>query len=276
MKYCPNCGQKLADEDIFCDNCGEKVADSSTLSTNENSTNTSNNYQPESSTMKELSQMGKMFTGIFVVCLVIGVFVMYNTSSVMKNEGSRNNSPSTSNSNSSRNSTAPPSSTSSSSQNRTSSSNNSSTSSTSSTYNHGFTDSNGTVYEGNSYDGYGFGIIEITRQKEIYCDFSRSPRASGMFHIVKFAVGNNRNEQILQGHYYLIDDRGRAFGSDINASSTYETMINFNQPYQINPGQAVIDLDVFDIPDNVNIVKARYEPFMYDGSIEVPYRVSTR
>lgn len=252
MKYCHNCGQKLEDNDIFCDNCGEKVVDDSTP-VNISSNNASNNSQPKSSTMDELKQMGIMFTEIFVAGLVIILLVLYNTSDVMKNEGSRNNSPPPS---SSRNSTPP---------------------SNSSTYNYSFNDnSTGIVYEANLYDGYGFGIIEITRQKEIYCDFKKSPRASGMFHIVKFAVGNGRNEQILRGQYYLIDDRGRQFGSDINASSTYQTMIGLNPPSEINPGQAVIDFDVFDIPDNVNIVKARYEPFLYDGGIEVPYRVSTK
>ena len=74
-RYCHNCGQKLADGDIFCDNCGEKVVDSSPPSTTENSNNARNNSQPELNMIDDLKKLGKVFTGIVAVGLII-VFVL--------------------------------------------------------------------------------------------------------------------------------------------------------------------------------------------------------
>ena len=134
---------------------------------------------------------------------------------------------------------------------------------------------NGVEYKGINNGRCGICLIELSTQKEIYSNFSKSPRARGNFYVVCYAVGNLTNEPIFFGDIYLIDNQGRKFSYDINATSTFTTMIDFNDPYQINPGEAFMNYAIFDIPENTNIVKARYEGFMVTNAIEVPYRVVT-
>ena len=142
-----------------------------------------------------------------------------------------------------------------------------------SNYNFQFHDNDGNSYNAVSNYREAFGIIQIDTSKEIYCNFDKNPRARGMFHNVRFAVSNGTNEPIFIGDVYLIDDRGRKYAADINATVTHSTMMHFEGPSQINPGQAVVNFSIFDIPDNVNITKVRYEE-MFEQPIEVPYQVS--
>lgn len=145
-------------------------------------------------------------------------------------------------------------------------------------YNHTFTDSDGTIYDAVHNSKAAFGIIEIEKQKEIYCDFARNPKAKGIYNIVSFAVANRQNEPVTAGNIYLIDDKGRKYGDDSDAMATYVTMNNIDSLSltQINPNESVIGVEIFDIPENVNIIKARLELFLESDYIEVPYKVSIK
>ena len=132
----------------------------------------------------------------------------------------------------------------------------------------------GVRYKGRNNGQWGVALVEVRREQAIYPPYSNSINARGEFHIVTLVGTNYQNQADMFNTFELVDDKGRRFSEDINATSSYQTMIGTESYQNLNPNQTEFNVEVFDIPRDVNIVKIRYEKYMNINEsdfIELPY-----
>ena len=132
----------------------------------------------------------------------------------------------------------------------------------------------GVRYKGRNNGQWGVALVEVRREQAIYPPYSNSINARGEFHIVTLVGTNYQNQADMFNTFELVDDKGRRFSEDINATSSYHTMTGTESYQNINPNQTEFNVEVFDIPRDVNIVKIRYEKYMNINEsdfIELPY-----
>lgn len=78
MKFCPNCGEKLADGSIFCDNCGNQVSDNINDKTNINKVSN----KSISDIINPILERPKLLLLIIIVLIfIIGVSFLFNSNS---------------------------------------------------------------------------------------------------------------------------------------------------------------------------------------------------
>lgn len=144
-------------------------------------------------------------------------------------------------------------------------------------YNYSCTVDGGTTYKGIKRLGLACALYSVEKQKRITSDFGLNHTARGTFYIVTVIVGNGTNEPIFVPSIYLIDDRGRKFSGDISAGATWHTMHGVESAFQLNPGQPGWLYEIFDVPDDANIVSLRCEAelTLEDNKFNVPFRVVT-
>lgn len=131
------------------------------------------------------------------------------------------------------------------------------------------------IYQGRRQGNIGIALFSIEATKEISTSFNKC-RANGVFQVLKIVLSNYEKENISLGAVYLIDDNGRKFSTDIDATSTVEIAKDKAAVYSLNPDETEWIYQVFDIPKDANIIKIQYEGFLDNNVIEIPFRVNTK
>lgn len=132
----------------------------------------------------------------------------------------------------------------------------------------------GVRYKGLNNGQWGVALVELRREHFIYPPYSNSIRARGEFHIVTLVGTNYQNQADFFNSFELVDDSGRRFSDDSNATAAYQNMLGTESYQSVNPNQTEFNVAVFDIPQGVNITKIRYEKYMNINDsdvIELPY-----
>ena len=142
-------------------------------------------------------------------------------------------------------------------------------------YNYSCTVNGEKTYKGIVRRGLACALYSVEKQKHITSDYGVNCTARGTFYIVTAIVDNNTNEPIFVPSIYLIDERGRKFSSDINATSTYTVVYNIESAVELNPNQPGWVYEVFDIPDDATITNLRCETSfsLDDNEFNIPFRV---
>lgn len=135
----------------------------------------------------------------------------------------------------------------------------------------------GINYKGQNNGQWGVALVEIRKDSAIYPLYINPIYSRGEFHIVTLVGTNYQNQADIFNTFELVDDNGRRFSEDINATSTYLNTIGLETYKNVNPNQTELNVLVFDIPRDVNIVKIHYENYMGYGTnaIELPYYTIT-
>ncbi|MBE8954139.1 MAG: zinc-ribbon domain-containing protein [Quinella sp. 2Q5] len=134
------------------------------------------------------------------------------------------------------------------------------------------------VYRGIVRDGVGCALYSVDRRKYIASDFGGNHTARGTYYVVTVIVGNQTNAPIIEPSISLIDERGRKYSDDMDATSTYKVTIGAQTRWDLNPGQAYFVHAVFDIPDNVTVTDVRRDAVnenLSSTEFDVPFRVVT-
>ena len=95
-------------------------------------------------------------------------------------------------------------------------------------------------------------------------------QAQGQFCLVNLAVKNVGTEpqHMFTDNQYLFDEAGRKFGADSAATFAHDTDTQV-WISEINPGNAVDGVLVFDVPADANLVRAELHDSAFSGGVEV-------
>lgn len=130
------------------------------------------------------------------------------------------------------------------------------------------------TFKGIAANNVGMAIVRETEQKKL-----GSLRSDGMFKVVYLAVTNKKKSDITvySTTMTLIDTNGHKYSNSLEAEREViqngKTNFDVLRAKQVNSGQTIVGVAVFEIPADAEIAELRYNEATDDITLEIPFKV---